>query len=51
MEDNLAEFNQKIKTLTAESTENNKLSELKGAMVRLKKEIVELDQKREIISW
>ena len=33
----MAELNQKIKTLTAESTESNKLSELKAAMTRLQK--------------
>lgn len=45
-EELLLEINKKIKTSTLESSEENKVSLVKGALVAMKKEIIEMDQKR-----
>jgi chromosome segregation ATPase len=49
-EEKLAEITQKIKLATTES-ENTRLNELKAGVGRLQKELVEMEQKKEILSW
>lgn len=49
-EQKLAELNEKIKLVTAQS-ENSKLNELKVGVVRLRKQLVQMQQKKEILSW
>ena len=41
----------KIKKATDESSEGNKVSMIQGAITRLKKQLLQMDQKREILSW
>lgn len=50
-EELLAELNKKIKAATTESTEENKVALVKAGISRLRKEITEMDQKREIVSF
>lgn len=49
-EEKLVEITQKIKLATTES-ENTRLNELKAGVGRLQKELVEMEQKKEILSW
>ena len=50
-EELLIDTNLKIKRTTAESSENNKVSEIRAAIGTLRRELLEMDQKREILSW
>lgn len=45
-EELLTEMNLKIKKATEESGEGNKVSAIQGAITVLKKELIEMDQKR-----
>jgi hypothetical protein len=42
----LSELNEKIKKATEESGENNKIGPIRSALAILRKELVEMDQKR-----
>lgn len=50
-EELLADINKKIKDATAESNEGSKVATIKSAIAVLKRELTEMDQKREILSW
>ena len=41
----------KLKNATEETSEGNKVSVIQKAISVLKKEMIEMDQKREIVSW
>jgi PAS domain-containing protein len=50
-EEMLNEVNERIMRTGVASSEGNKIGEMKGAVGRLQREIIEMDQKREIVSW
>ena len=49
-EDRLAEMKEKIRLATADN-ENSRVGELKAAVTRLRREILDMDQQKEIMSW
>ena len=49
-EDRLVEMKEKIRLATADN-ENSRVGELKAAVTRLKREILDMDQQKEIMSW
>jgi hypothetical protein len=44
-------MNMKLKNATEETSEGNKVPAIQAAIAVLKREMIEMDQKREIVSW
>ena len=44
-------MNLKLKNATEETSEGNKVSAIKSAITSLRRELIEMDQKRQIVSW